>query len=90
MRWTEQPPTKPGWYWVYRGELLQEVVHIIGPEESSLHSVWYPHEVALDEEGVMLDEFNETLWFGPVDPPDFSEAGKTHKKVFGCWEVSLD
>ncbi len=67
MRWTYQPPTKPGWYWVRRREDIFNI-------EPTIAKVWkWSRRLRVDVPGVLfnvaINDTYEMEWAGPIPEP---------------------
>lgn len=71
MEWTTEPPSEPGWYWIFGHYMTPTdsfAVLVIRDAESNWET-----RTTVPFENYLLpttdDEFKGVLWFGPIQPP---------------------
>ncbi len=71
LAWTEEPPTEPGWYWNHYQTRVDASGHyymylIVKSERDG--SLWVDGEY--DNPSISSPAHKNTMWYGPVDPPE--------------------
>lgn len=69
MKWTNEKPTVPGWYWVQIDKSLPPIIVAVDKHEDGAHNC---KMFALFVDSLKMEDVDDMpcQWSGPIQPPE--------------------